>query len=59
MNFADDLAIKNSIKYLKTDTYSINTKMDALFKKCGYKFIGEMIYLGKEKPFNCYEKILK
>jgi len=58
MNFADDLALKNNIKYLKTDTYSINTKMKGLFARCGYKLVGEMNFLGKEKPFYCYEKVL-
>ena len=58
MRFADELALKNNIRYLKTDTYSINTKMNALFKKSGYNFVGEMSYLGKKEPFFCYEKIL-
>lgn len=30
MKFADEYALKNSVLYLKTDTYSINTKMNAL-----------------------------
>lgn len=59
IKFADELALNNSIRYLKTDTYSLNIKMDALFKKSGYNFIGEMSFLGKEKPFYCYEKVLK
>lgn len=58
MKFADELALENSIFYLKTDTYSINIKMNALFKKCDYEFVGEMSFLGKEEPFYCYEKIL-
>lgn len=58
MNFAEELALKNNITYLKTDTYSINTKMNALFVKCGYKFVGEMSFRGREKPFYSYEKIL-
>ena len=58
MNFAEQLAIKNGVKYLKTDTYSINTKMNSLFKKFNYEFVGEMNFLGKEKPFYCYEKML-
>lgn len=58
MKFADELALANSIRYLKTDTYSINIKMNSLFKKCGYDLVGEMSFLGKEKPFYCYEKIL-
>ena len=48
-----------SIRYIKTDTYSLNKKMKSLFKKLGYKFIGEVKFLSKEKAFYCYEKILK
>ena len=59
MNFAEDLALRNNIKYLKTDTNSLNTKMNSLFKKCGYNFVSEMSFLGKETPFYCYEKTLK
>jgi hypothetical protein len=33
--------------------------MNALFLRCGYKLVGEMSFLGKEKPFYCYEKVLK
>lgn len=58
MMFADQYALENNVQYLKTDTYSINTKMNALFVKCGYKWVGEMSFLGKEKPFYCYEKVL-
>lgn len=58
MKHAEDTAFSNGVRYLKTDTYSINTKMNSLFKKCGFKLIGEMNFLGKEKPFYCYDKIL-
>lgn len=58
MNFAEDLAIKSGVNYLKTDTYSINTKMNSLFRKFNYNFIGDMSFLGKEEPFYCYEKVL-
>lgn len=58
IKFADELALANNIRYLKTDTYSINIKMNALFKKCGYDLVGKMSFLGKEKPFYCYNKIL-
>ena len=56
MNFAEELALKQDIGYLKTDTNSINEKMKALFIKCGYGYIGEMSFLGKETPFYCYDK---
>ncbi|RDY27012.1 GNAT family N-acetyltransferase [Romboutsia weinsteinii] len=58
IKFADELAIENKANYIKTDTYSINTKMDALFKKCGFVKVGEMDFLGKEKPFYCYDKLI-
>lgn len=51
MKFAEDLAKKNNISYLKTDTFSINDKMNALFIKCSYNFVGEMGFLGKKNPF--------
>ncbi|MDF2880604.1 MAG: N-acetyltransferase [Clostridiaceae bacterium] len=59
MNFADKLALENHIPHLKTDTFSLNTKMQCLFKKCGYNFVGEMNFKGKALPFYSYEKILK
>lgn len=59
MNYAEKLAMENNSYYLKTDTYSENIKMNSLFVKSGYKFADEMSFLGKEKPFNCYEKVLE
>jgi len=56
--FADELAIKNNVRYLKTDTYSLNTNAQGLFQKLGYVYVGEMCFLGKEKPFYCYEKAI-
>ncbi|MGV8982672.1 GNAT family N-acetyltransferase [Clostridium sp.] len=58
MKFTDEVALKNNLRYIKTDTYSINPKMNALFVSSGYKLVGEMSFLGKEKPFYCYEKVL-
>ena len=56
MNFAEELKIKNEVNYLQTDTYSINTKMNSLFRKFNYKLVGQMSFLEKEQPFYCYEK---
>lgn len=58
VGLADELAKSIGVKYLKTDTYSLNTKAQGLFQKCGYIFVGEMSFLGKDKPFYCYEKLL-
>lgn len=59
VGFADKLAHQSNVKYLKTDTNSLNTKAQALFQKCKYFFVGEMSFRGKEKPFYCYEKVLE
>lgn len=58
LKFSENLALENGVSYLKTDTYSINDKMNALFKKFGFILAGEMEFLGKEKPFYCYDKII-
>jgi len=58
MKFTDEVALINNLRYMKTDTYSINPNMNALFLRCGYKLVGEMSFLEKEKPFYCYEKVL-
>ncbi len=59
VEFARALSESTGIKYLKTDTYSLNTKAQGLFQKCGYVFVGEMNFLGKEQPFYCYERMLE
>ncbi|WP_407310342.1 GNAT family N-acetyltransferase [Desulfosporosinus sp. SB140] len=59
MNFAETIARDSQITYLKTDTNSKNEKMKILFRKCGYKFIGEIKFPGKDAPFYCYDKIFE
>lgn len=58
LKFSEELALENGVSYLKTDTYSINDKMNSLFKKFGFQLAGEMEFLGKEKPFYCYDKVI-
>ena len=59
VNYAEQLAKNLHIDYLKTDTYSLNTNAQKLFESCGYRWIGTMTFLGKEKPFKCCEKSLR
>ena len=59
MNYTEQLARDRGIYYLKTDTNSRNTKMNALFRKCGYTLAGEMSFRGRPEPFYCYEKHLR
>lgn len=58
VNYAEELARRQQVSYLKTDTYSLNTKAQSIFEKCGYRFIGTMIFRGLDKPFYCYEKVV-
>jgi len=56
IGFADELAKSFGVKCLKTDTNSLNTKAQRLFRKNGYNFVGEICLPGKDTPFYCYEK---
>ena len=58
LSYAETLAKDKRIHLIKSDTYSLNPKMNCLFQKCGYKKIGEMNFLNKPHKFNCYEKSL-
>jgi GNAT superfamily N-acetyltransferase len=58
MRFAEELALSKEIRYLRSDTYSLNPKMNALFQKMDYRLTGEIYFSGRTNPFNCYEKML-
>ena len=58
MRFAEELARNAGVRYLKSDTYSLNPQMNALFKKMGFSFVGAIRAFGRPSLFNCYEKIL-
>ncbi|HBF36558.1 MAG TPA: GNAT family N-acetyltransferase [Firmicutes bacterium] len=58
LQFAEQLAQNNGIQYLRSDTNSANRKMNALFGKTGYTFVGEMPAFGKKSLFNFYDKLL-
>lgn len=55
IRYAQNLAMDNGIMYLKTDTNSMNMKMYNLFKKCGFRFAGQMEFMGKADVFYCYD----
>ncbi len=59
MQFAEGLALSQGVYYIRSDTYSLNPKMNALFRKLNYRFTGEIYFQRKTNPFNCYEKILE
>ena len=56
LDFAAAFARQHGLTWLKTDTYSLNPKMNALFTQNGYRKIGEMSFNSRELPFYCYEK---
>ncbi|HWO76265.1 MAG TPA: GNAT family N-acetyltransferase [Bacillus sp. (in: firmicutes)] len=58
ISFAESIAIKNNVFYMKVDTYSLNQKAQMLFEKLGYEKRGEIYLYGKIEPFYCYDKIL-
>ncbi|HBE78507.1 MAG TPA: GNAT family N-acetyltransferase [Firmicutes bacterium] len=58
LRFAEQLAQKSGVHYLRTDTNSLNVKMNGLFRKLGFTFVGQMEAFGKEVPFNFYDKVL-
>lgn len=58
MGFAEELAQTKGVSYLRSDTYTLNPIMNALFRKLKYRFAGEINFMGKGNPFNCYEKVL-
>lgn len=58
MTFAEELGRSKGVTYLRSDTYSQNAKMNALFRKMNYRFTGEIRFFKKPHPFHCYEKAL-
>ena len=58
MQFAEEKAVQMGTDYIKSDTYSTNKQMNALFKKLGYEYVGDTRFPGRELPFHCYEKLL-
>ncbi|NET09205.1 MAG: GNAT family N-acetyltransferase [Symploca sp. SIO2B6] len=56
--FACGLAQERGITYLKVDTHSTNQRMQGFLDRKGYRQVGEMMAMGKEKPFYCYDKLL-
>ncbi len=59
IEFAENFARNKGIYYLKVDTNSKNIRMNALFKKMGFVFIGTIHLRNLTDPFNCYDKVLE
>lgn len=58
MLYVEKYAREKGLYYIKVDTNSTNKRMNALFNKLGYRFVGTIYMRNLVKEFNCYEKIL-
>lgn len=56
--FAEGLARENGTRYIRSDTYSLNDRMNALFAKMGYRRTGVISFHGRRSDFYCYDKVL-
>lgn len=56
---AESVALQNHVYYIRSDTFSENRGMNALFEKCGYKKTGEIELRHIQRPFFCYDKIIE
>ena len=57
-SFAEDLALKDNIYYIKADTEIHNKKMNKLFQNLGYIHHGTLSWSDNDGVFNYYEKKL-
>ncbi len=58
IEYAERFAENKGINYIKVDTNSKNTRMNALFKNLKFQFIGQIYLRDLKVPFNCYDKII-
>ena len=56
MNFAEELALSKGVNYLRSDTNSLNLKMNALFRKMNYQFAGEIPFFKKNEAVQLFRK---
>lgn len=58
LEFAAGLAGKRGLRSLRADTYALNAKMQGLFRKFGFRQVGEVRFPGRPLAFYVYEKLL-
>ncbi len=61
MSLSEEIARERGYKYVRVDTNKVNARMNSLFLKLDYKYVGEITFKDKEKEvpgmrFTCYEK---
>jgi len=55
---AFELARAQGLTSVRMDTYSLNTRMQALMAKHGFHYVGDIFFPHLEGPFYAYEKLL-
>ncbi len=59
MDFAENYARKNNYESIRLDTFSKNERNQKIYRKRGYKQLGNVYFpTQSEYPFYCYELIL-
>ena len=56
--FAEGEARRRGIAAMRTDTYSLNDRMQALIRKMGFSKVGEIHLHGRPLTYPCFEKDL-
>jgi GNAT superfamily N-acetyltransferase len=55
---AEELAAADGSGYVRSDTYSLNVRMNALFVREGYVRAGTIRFPGRKEVFVCYDKVV-
>ena len=58
MSFTEEKAMELGLSYIRSDTNSLNTGMNSLFRRSGYSFTGNINFPSINGNFNCYEKLM-
>ena len=56
--FAQELAVRQGLKAMRIDTYSLNDRMQALIRKMGFTQVGTIHLHGRPLSYPCFEKSL-
>ncbi|CAM3914722.1 GNAT family N-acetyltransferase [Cohnella lubricantis] len=59
LQFAEATAANNGYSSIRLDAYSANPIALNLYERYGYSRRGDVFFPKRERPFNCYEKLLK
>lgn len=58
ISFIEDFAVRTKYSCIRLDAYSGNAAALNLYGAMGYLRLGEVIFLFRDEPFYCFEKLL-